>query len=136
MDRSTWQRGVNYYVDKTEWEESALWKSVPEEKKGQKDMAMYSHKYRVFETGIENDYINRLRHEVSPLYVVVSKVLMFQCSSFEMRKRQQISDETGLFGLGTDWDKIKEIRKKTSPSCDQLRKWGLPQQQQQQPRLF
>lgn len=69
MDRSTWQRGVNYYVDKTEWEESALWKSVPEEKKGQKDMAMYSHKYRVFETGIENDYINRLRHEVSPLYI-------------------------------------------------------------------
>jgi DnaJ family protein B protein 12 len=66
MDRSTWQRGVKYYVDKPEWEESSIWKSVPEEKKGKKDMAMFSHKIRVFETGIENDYINRLRQEVSP----------------------------------------------------------------------
>jgi DnaJ family protein B protein 12 len=64
MDRSTWQRGVKYYVDQPEWEASNIWQSIPEEKKGKKDMAMYSQKIRVFETGIENDYINRLRQEV------------------------------------------------------------------------
>lgn len=62
--RNTWQRGVQYYVDKPEWEGSALWKSIPEEKKGLKDVAMHSSKVRVFETGVENDYINRLRNEV------------------------------------------------------------------------
>lgn len=68
MDRSTWQRGVKYYVDKPEWEASTIWQSVPEEKKGKKDMAMYSQKIRVYETGIENDYINRLRQEVCQVF--------------------------------------------------------------------
>lgn len=63
--RSTWQRGVKYFVDQPEWEGSSIWKSVPEEKQGAKDVGMYSSKVRVYETGIENDYINRLRNEVS-----------------------------------------------------------------------
>lgn len=62
--RSTWQRHVEYFVDKTEWEGSAIWKSVPEEKQNAKHVGMHSSKVRVFETGIENDYINRLRNEV------------------------------------------------------------------------
>lgn len=66
MGRNTWQRGVQYYVDKPEWESSAIWKSVPLEKQGSKDVAMHSSKIRVFETGVENDYINRLRNEVCP----------------------------------------------------------------------
>lgn len=66
MSRSTWQRNVQYYVDKPEWEGSAIWKSVPEEQQGRKDIGKYSSKVRVYETGIENDYINRLRNEVRP----------------------------------------------------------------------
>jgi hypothetical protein len=92
MDRSTWQRGVKYYVDKPEWEASNIWQSVPDEKKGKKDMAMYSQKIRVFETGIENDYINRLRQEVCPPLpsepVLTSSAIPLRCgndSKFRMK---------------------------------------------------
>ena len=35
------------------------------------------------------------------------------------------NQEVGLFGLGTDWEKVRRINDEPIPSCDELRKLGL-----------
>ncbi|RSH95419.1 hypothetical protein EHS25_000509 [Saitozyma podzolica] len=114
LARNTWHRGVPYHVNKAEWEGSHLWESVPEARRGQKDAAMYSNKVRSFERGVETNYIQKLRNE---------------CEYFNSRKQQQISQEAGFFGIGANYDKIRELRAQKSPSCEQLRSWGLMQAQ-------
>jgi hypothetical protein len=52
-----------------------------------------------------------------------------QCEYFNSRKQQQISQEAGFFGIGANYDKIRELRAQKSPSCEQLRSWGLMQAQ-------
>ncbi len=42
-------------------------------------------------------------------------------------RQQRISEQAGFFGIGADYEKIREIRAWSNPSCDQLRKWGLQQ---------
>lgn len=68
--RNTWQRGIQYYVNRDEFEKSKIWQSVPEEKRNRPDAAMYSPTLRGFERGIENYYINDLRSQVSPLFTL------------------------------------------------------------------
>lgn len=68
--RSTWQRGINYWVNQPEWEASHIWQHVPETKRDE-NAASYSHKVRSFERGIENVYIRRLQNEVSCVPVLL-----------------------------------------------------------------
>ena len=63
--RNTWHRGIPYWVNRGEWEKSALWESVPEGRRGQVDAAMYSSKVRAFERTVESHYVQNLRNEVS-----------------------------------------------------------------------
>jgi DnaJ family protein B protein 12 len=64
MQRNTWQRGIPYWVNQPEWESSAIWQHVPENRRGE-GAASYSSKVRQFERGVENVYIRRLQNEVS-----------------------------------------------------------------------
>jgi DnaJ family protein B protein 12 len=34
---------------------------------------------------------------------------------------------SGFFGIGADIEGINKLRAERSPSCEQLRSWGLPQ---------
>jgi DnaJ family protein B protein 12 len=63
--RSTWQRGVPYFVNAPEFEKSAVWQHVPEARRGDVNAASSSHKLRQFERGVEGAYIRRLQNEVS-----------------------------------------------------------------------
>lgn len=63
--RNTWQRGIQYHVNKDEFESSKVWQSVPAEKRDRQDAAMYSPSLRGFERGVESLYINDLRSQVS-----------------------------------------------------------------------
>lgn len=155
LGRKTWQRGVEYFVNKPEWENSAIWQSVPEERRQEAGLsgsvAKYSGKVRVFEMTVENYYINRLRNEVGqvvPVQFTTSSPLLhsftllrprlernqltFQCNEFEMNRRQQLSEAAGIFGIGADYEKIRQLRSLKSQSCEQLRSWGLLQTQTQQ----
>ncbi|KAK1922417.1 endoplasmic reticulum protein [Papiliotrema laurentii] len=111
MQRNTWQRGIPYWVNQPEWESSAIWQHVPENRRGE-GAASYSSKVRQFERGVENVYIRRLQNE---------------CEYYNARKQQQINDAAGFFGIGADYDKINQLRAEKSPSCEQLRSWGLSQ---------
>ncbi|KAH9913928.1 DnaJ domain-containing protein [Fomitopsis serialis] len=56
---------------------------------------------------------------------VFTQDLYSQCQrglDVKQRKRDQ---ELGLFGLGTDWEKVKRIEAEPVPSCEQLKSMGL-----------
>ena len=64
LGRSTFLRSVPYWVNQKEWEGSAIWESVPEGRRQDKNAALYSSKVKVFERGVESVYINKLHNEV------------------------------------------------------------------------
>ena len=64
VQRSTWQRGIPYFVNRPEWEASAIWQHVPEARRGETNAAGFSHKLRQFERGVEGTYIRRLQNDV------------------------------------------------------------------------
>lgn len=111
--RTTWQRNVPYHVNSAEWEKSNIWQSVPENRRDRLDAAMFSSKLRGFERGVEETHIRALQSE---------------CHTFNVIKQRKIAEETGLFGWGADYDKIRKLRAEKSPSCEKLRGWGVTQQ--------
>lgn len=63
--RESFNWKVPYFVNKQEWEQSEIWKSVPEARRGAGSEALYSSKVRQFEKGVEGHYVRRLQNEVS-----------------------------------------------------------------------
>lgn len=134
-------------MDKDEWDKHSLWQSVPDDRKGGKDAAMWSTKMRSFERSLENTYIRRLENDVSgldrddfssvtlpfPFFVLMcgKTLTCVQCEYQEPVRNQAIQREAGLFGIGANYKKIKELRAEVIPSCQQLRQWGLLRKQQQ-----
>ncbi|TYJ55212.1 hypothetical protein B9479_004146 [Cryptococcus floricola] len=110
--RETWNWKVPYFVNKAEWEGSEVWGSVPEARKGAGSEALYSSRVRQFEKNVEGHYVRRLQNE---------------CEAFNDRRRVRIQDNSGFFGFGADYEKIKELRAMKSPACQQLRTWGIGQ---------
>lgn len=51
--------------------------------------------------------------------------LYSQCQRGLDLKSRRRDHELGLFGLGTDWEKVKRIEAETVPSCEQLKSMGL-----------
>jgi len=56
---------------------------------------------------------------------VYTQDLYSQCQRGVDRKERLKNQEVGLFGIGTDWDKVKKIDAEPIESCDELRKLGL-----------
>ncbi|WVW79090.1 hypothetical protein I302_101054 [Kwoniella bestiolae CBS 10118] len=110
LNRETSNWKVPYYVNNQEWENSEIFKSVPDNRKGKGNEGLYSPKLRGFERGVENVYARRLQNE---------------CQYFLDLKQQRINENSGFFGIGANTDKLREIRQQKSPACEQLRKWGL-----------
>ena len=51
--------------------------------------------------------------------------LYSQCQRGLDLKARRRDQELGLFGLGTDWEKVKRIEAEPVPSCEQLKSMGL-----------
>lgn len=58
---------------------------------------------------------------------VYTQDLYAQCQRGVDRKERLKNQEVGLFGIGTDWDKVKRIDEEPIASCDELRRFGLIQ---------
>ena len=69
MGRKTFARKVPYWVNQKEWEGSAIWNNVPEERRDSPNPAIFSTKVKMFERGVESVYINQLHSEVIRLAV-------------------------------------------------------------------
>ncbi|CAK5283108.1 unnamed protein product [Mycena citricolor] len=63
-----------------------------------------------FEASVDHTYTQRLYAE---------------CQAGHDRKQRAKDAEVGVFGLGTDWDKVKKIENEVVPSCEELKKLGL-----------
>jgi DnaJ family protein B protein 12 len=93
----------------------------------------FSGELRSFERNVENVYVRRLQNDVSHLHKrrergADSFVCDLQCENFESMRQQRINQEAGFFGFGANFDKIRELRKEKSESCEQLKKWGVGRQ--------
>ncbi|KAI0630557.1 hypothetical protein C8Q77DRAFT_1063013 [Trametes polyzona] len=65
---------------------------------------------RKFETNVERAY---------------TQDLFAQCQRGLDRKQRRKDQEVGLFGIGTDWDKVRKIDEEPIESCDKLKSLGL-----------
>ncbi|KAL1406100.1 Chaperone protein dnaJ [Vanrija albida] len=113
MARKTWQHHIPYYVNKGEWEQWPVWDDVPEKRRDQPDVYKYSRKVRAFERDVEQVQIQYLQTE---------------CRSFEATKQRKIAEEAGLFGIGADMAKIRDLRAQTHQACEQLKRFGVTMQ--------
>ncbi|KAF8659845.1 hypothetical protein AX16_001730 [Volvariella volvacea WC 439] len=48
-----------------------------------------------------------------------------QCQRGLDRKQRLKDQEVGIFGIGTDWEKVKKIQEEVIPSCEELKRLGL-----------
>jgi len=66
--------------------------------------------------------LSRFEKTVEQLF---TQDLYTQCQRGLERKERRRDQEVGLFGIGTDWEKVKRIEAEPVDSCEQLRKMGL-----------
>lgn len=51
--------------------------------------------------------------------------LITQCQFAIDRKHRRKEELIGLFGIGTDWGKVREIEKEPLEACDRLKQLGI-----------
>lgn len=56
---------------------------------------------------------------------VYTQDLFVRCQRGIDRKERLKNQEVGLFGIGTDWDKVRQIDQEPIESCDELKRLGL-----------
>jgi DnaJ family protein B protein 12 len=56
---------------------------------------------------------------------VYTQDLYNQCRQGMDRKERAREAEVGLFGIGTDWEKVKKIENEIIESCEELKRLGL-----------
>ena len=55
---------------------------------------------------------------------IYTQDLYADCRTNTDRKERRKEAEVGIFGIGTDWEKVKKIEKEVIPSCEELRRLG------------
>jgi DnaJ homolog subfamily B member 12 len=56
---------------------------------------------------------------------IYTQDLYGQCQRGLDRKERLKEQEVGLFGIGTDWEKVKKIEQEVVESCEELRRLGV-----------
>ncbi|KAI0075305.1 DnaJ-domain-containing protein [Panus rudis PR-1116 ss-1] len=103
IERRTEGLGVKYHVNAAEFSGHPIAAELARnEKKPGPEL-------RRFEGNVENAY----KHE-----------LFRECQRGVDRKEHRKEREVGLFGIGTDWEKVKKIDEEPIEACDELRRFG------------
>ncbi|KAG6868962.1 hypothetical protein C0993_007176 [Termitomyces sp. T159_Od127] len=114
LARQTGEFGVHYHVNKAEFlGHPVLGAELAREgnsgqssgKAGQRGPAMTK-----FEKTVDRAY---------------SQDLYVQCQRGMDRKERAKEQEIGLFGIGTDWEKVRAIEKEVIESCEELKRLGV-----------
>lgn len=66
--------------------------------------------------------LEKFEHTVERVY---TQDLYTKCQRGADRKERLKNQEVGLFGIGTDWDKVRKIDAEPIESCEELRRMGL-----------
>ncbi|KAF9477586.1 DnaJ-domain-containing protein [Pholiota conissans] len=59
---------------------------------------------------------------------IYTQDLYADCRANTDRKERRKEAEVGIFGIGTDWEKVKKIDNEVIPSCEELRRLGYLKQ--------
>jgi DnaJ family protein B protein 12 len=110
--RYTTPHKVPYHINPTQFSKHPIWESLsPEAQKvPQAGNVGHSPQLKTFEKKIEERF---------------AQAYWDQCQREEQRKRNEISAEQGLFGIGTDWEKVRKIQERKLESCQILIKHGF-----------
>jgi len=110
--RYTTPHKVPYYVNQKQFTTHPIWESLSPEAQKIPQAGKMGHNadLKTFEKKIEERF---------------AQTYWGQCQRDEQRKQNEISAEQGLFGIGTDWDKIRKIQQRKSESCQLLIKHGF-----------
>lgn len=106
VERTTGGLGVKYHVNAAEFSGHPIAAELARNDKAA------GPGLRKFESNVERAY---------------TQDLYAQCQRGVDRKERLKNQEVGMFGIGTDWDKVRQIDAETIPSCDELRRLGLLQ---------
>lgn len=105
VERSTGGLGVKYHVNAAEFSGHPIAAEL-----ARNDKKAGGPELRKFEGNVERAY---------------TQELYSQCQRGMDRKERLKEQEVGLFGIGTDWDKVKRIDAERIESCDELRRLGF-----------
>jgi len=103
VERRTAGLGVKYHVNSAEFTGHPIGAELARDKTG-------GPLLKTFERKIERDYTQSLLND---------------CRRGMRRKETRKEEEVGIFGIGTDWNKVKGIEEERIPSCDELRSLGV-----------
>ena len=73
-------------------------------------------------SGSDAPQLRKFEHTVERAY---TQELYAQCQRGLDRKQRRKDQEVGVFGIGTDWDKVRKIDEEPVESCDKMREMGL-----------
>ncbi|KAJ3555381.1 hypothetical protein NM688_g2608 [Phlebia brevispora] len=104
VERQTGGLGIKYHVNAAEFSGHPIAAELA------RNNQQPGPELKRFETSVEKVY-------TSELYS--------QCERGLDRKERLKNQEVGLFGIGTDWNKVAEIDKQPIPSCEELRRLKL-----------
>jgi DnaJ family protein B protein 12 len=108
MQRTTQRLGVQYHVNSAEFSRHPIAAEVA--RSGQSDGPKSLPTLRRFEENVDRSFTQET-------YAVCQRGL----DSKQRRKDQAI----GFFGIGADWEKVKQIEAETVESCETLKRMGL-----------
>ena len=104
IERTTGSLGVKYHVNGAEFSGHPIAAELARSDK-QPGPAL-----KKFEANVERAYTQDLYSD---------------CQRAIDRKERLKNQEVGLFGIGTDWEKVRQIDAQPIKSCDELRRLGL-----------
>ncbi|CDZ97232.1 Molecular chaperone (DnaJ superfamily) [Phaffia rhodozyma] len=109
-ERLTSKFSVPYYVNPAEFNRHPIFESIPGSQKSNPKAGIYSSELRKFE-----------EQEVELGYV---KQLNSRCNADHERKQREIERHSGFFGVGADWEKVKNTQQQKLESCEELKRFG------------
>lgn len=103
LQRTTQELGVKYHVNAAEFSGHPIAAELAREDK-------------------EREHLQRFESKVERMY---TQKLYTECQMGVDRRERRKNQEVGMFGIGTDWTKVRAIEAEPIPSCDELRRLGL-----------
>ena len=108
LKRTTQTLGINYHVNSAEFSRHPIAAEIA--RSGQSDGPHHMPALRRFEDNVDQAFTRET-------YEVCQRGL----DSKQRRKDQAL----GFFGIGADWEKVKQIEVETVESCETLKRMGL-----------
>ncbi|KAF9650778.1 DnaJ-domain-containing protein [Thelephora ganbajun] len=104
IERATGPLGIKYHVNSQEFMSHPIAAEIA------RDSSKRGPQLSKFEESVERAF---------------TRDLIVQCQAAVDRKHRRKEELIGLFGIGTDWEKVRAIDKEPLEACDRLKQFGL-----------